>query len=311
MTTQTTTSERPTARKHKPSIGVAEVIALLDSELEELDLEDWPIPQGVGYRYNRYGALDPHGTYSIAELLRMGRRTWDDPEIDIARAHAEYEQEDQAALAWMAYVGQDGDVPAELLEAARHRPTCELVARHVTGLDWLAEQAPRSFAVFAHGGPGAERPAVLRLEPRVLDAAIDAREQARRAWAHEHKARLLEVAVAVAALQRRAERHGELYLADPDFRAMVAQVRAQLRAVGRGALAGWLSDAVIGRALVRGEFFRDGVILTSWRGCASASDPWDPVGEEIRVTEDSPEPERQSYAVHWARVNLAHRYGEP
>jgi hypothetical protein len=62
------------------------------------------------------------------------------------------------------------------------------------------------------------------------------------------------VAAAVAALRQRAERHGELHLADPGFRAMVARLRVQLREVGRGALAGWLQDAQIGRALVRGKF---------------------------------------------------------
>jgi hypothetical protein len=309
VTAQTITTDHPAAREHQPSIASEDVAAVLDGELEEMDLDDWPILKGVGYRYNRHGALDPHGTYSTAELLRLHRRTWDDPEIDIAHAHATYDQEDQDALAWMAYVGQDGDVPAELLERARHTPTCELVARHVQGLDWLAEQAPRSLLAFAHGGPGADRPAVLRIEPRVLYAAIEAREQARQAWALEHRARLLEVAVAVAALQRRAERHGELHLADPDFRAMVAQVRAQLGEVGRGALAAWLQDAAIGRALVGGEFDRDGVIQQS--GHAVASDPWTPAGGELWVSEDSPEADREAYAVHWARVDLAHRYSEP
>lgn len=109
------------------------------------------------------------------------------------------------------------------------------------------------------------------------------------------------------ALRQRAERHGELHLADPDFRAMVAQVRAQLREVGRGALAAWLADAEIGRALVRGEFFCDARLQDG--GAASAWDPWDTAG--VHVTEDSPESERQAYAVHWARADLAHRYSEP
>jgi hypothetical protein len=310
VTAQTiTTPERPATREHQPSIAFEDATAVLDGELEEMDLDDWPIPQGVGYRYNRHGALDPTGTYSTAELLRLHRRTWDDPEIDILRAHATYDQEDQDALAWMAYVGQDGDVPAELLKRARHTPTCKLVARHVQGLDWLAEQAPRSFLVFAHGGPGADRLTVARLEPQVLYAAIEAREQARQAWALDHKAQLLDLAVAVAALQQRAERHGELHFADPDFHAMVAQVRVQLREVGRGALAEWLADAAIGRALVRGEFHRDGVIQES--GHAVASDPWTPAGGELWVSEDSPEADRDAYAVHWARVDLAHRYSEP
>jgi hypothetical protein len=138
-----------------------------------------------------------------------------------------------------------------------------------------------------------------------LEAVIDARETRRRAWAREHKARLLEVAVTVAALRQRAERHGELHLTDSDFRAMVAQVRAQLCEVGRGALAAWLQDAQIGRALVRGEFFCDAIVQEG--GSAST---WDPAGG-VSVTEDSPEQERRVYAVHWARVDLAHRYSEP
>jgi hypothetical protein len=59
---------------------------------------------------------------------------------------------------------------------------------------------------------------------------------------------------------------------------------------------------------VRGEFFRDGVIQGGGR--ASASDPWSPA-DAIRVTEDSPEQERQAYAIHWARVDLGHCYREP
>lgn len=222
--------------------------------------------------------------------------------------NAEYDQEDRDALAWLAYLTPDGQVPAELLQTARHTPTYELLGRHRKGLDWLAEQAPKSYLVFAAGEPGSERPAVRSIPLVVLEAAIDARETRRRAWAREHRARLLEVAVAVAALRQRAERHGEMHLADPDFAAMVAQVRTQLCEVGRGALAGWLQDAQIGRALVRGEFFRDSLIQEG--GGASAWDPWAPAGE-LRVAEESPEHDQQAYAIHWARTDLAHRYPEP
>jgi hypothetical protein len=304
----TTTTICPAARGHETSVDVGKVLALLDGELEEISLDEWPMPEGIGYRYNRDGAVDPEGTYTTAQLLRMHKRTMDDVELDIARAHIEYEQEDQAALGWLAYVTPDGQVPAELLEAARHTPTFELLDRHRDGLDWLATQAPQSYLVFAPGQPGSQRPAVRSIPPVVLAAVIDARETRRRAWAREHRARLLEVAVAVVALRRRAERHGELHLTDPDFRAMVARVRAQLGAVGRGALAAWLQDVEIGRALVRGEFFCDAIVQEG--GSASAWDPWDPASG-VHVTEDSPEQERQAYAVHWARVDLAHRYSEP
>ncbi len=251
---------------------------------------------------NRPAAHGQQASIGVGEV----RRTWDDVEIDIARAHVEYEQEDQAALDWLAYLTPDGQVPAELLQAARHTPTFELLDRHRTGLDWLADQAPRSLLVFAPGAPGAERPAVRSIPAVALGAVIDARETRRRAWAREHKARLLEVAVAVVALRQRAERHGELHLADPDFRAMVAQVRAQLCEVGRGALAAWLQDAEIGRALVQGEFFCDAIVQEG--GNASAFDPWNPAGG-VWVSEDSHE--QEAYAVHWARVDLAHRYSEP
>jgi hypothetical protein len=128
-------------------------------------------------------------------------------------------------------------VPAELLDKARHTPTYQLLDCHRDGRDWLATQALQSYLVFAPGQPGSERPALRSIPEGLLAAVIEARETRRRAWAREHKAKLLEVAVTVVALRRRAERHGELRLADADFRAMVAQVRAQLCEVGRGALA--------------------------------------------------------------------------
>jgi hypothetical protein len=161
----TTTTNHPAAHGQQASIDVGKVLALLDGELEEIDLDDWPMPEGIGYRYNRHGALDPQGTFTTAQLLRMGRRTWDDVELDIARAHVEYEQEDQAALDWLAYLTPDGHVPAELLERARHTPTCELLDRHREGLDWLATKAPQSYLVFAPGQAGSQRPARCEASP--------------------------------------------------------------------------------------------------------------------------------------------------
>ncbi len=79
-------------------------------------------------------------------------------------------------------------------------------------------------------------------------------------------------------------------------------------AVGRGALADWLPDAEIGRALVHGEFFCDARLQDG--GHANAWDWWDPPAG-VHVGEDSPESERQAYAVHWARADLAHRYAGP
>ncbi len=307
MSTTTTTS-RPAARGHEVSAGeVGRVLALLDGELEDIWLDEWVMPEGIGYRYHRNGDIDPNGAYTTAQLLRLGAPI-DLDALETARFHLDYDLEDQAALAWLGHLTPDGQVPAELLEQARHTPTCELLDRHRDGLDWLAEQAPASYLVFAPGQPGNARPALRSIPAGLLAAVIDAREIRRRAWAREHAARLLAVATAVVALRQRAERHGELHLADPDFRGMVAQVRAQLRAVGRGALADWLPDAEIGRALVHGEFFCDARLQDG--GHANAWDWWDPPAG-VFVGEDSSESERQGYAVHWARAELAHRYAEP
>jgi hypothetical protein len=61
---------------------------------------------------------------------------------------------------------------------------------------------------------------------------------------------------------------------------------------------------------VRGGFFCDARLQARAGGSASIWDPWD-AASGVDVTEDSPESERQAYAVHWARVDLAHRYPEP
>jgi len=308
VTAQTTATDRPAARGQQASAEeVGRVLAVLDGELEDIWLDEWVMPEGIGYRYDRNGDIDPHGAYTTAHLLRLGAPI-DLDALETARFHLDLDLEDQAALAWLVSLTPDGQVPAELLEHARHTPTCELLDRHRDGLDWLAEQVPASYLVFAAGQPGNARPALQSIPAGLLAAVIEARETRRRAWAGEHRARLLAVATAVVALRQRAERHGELHLTDPDFRAMVGQVRAQLRAVGRGGLAGWLADAEVGRALVRGEFFRDACLQDG--GHANAWDWWDPpVG--VCVGEDSPESERQAYAVHWARAELAHRYAEP
>jgi hypothetical protein len=307
MAAQTTTSDSLAAHGHEASMDVDEVLAVLDGELEDIWLDEWTMPEGIGYRYDRNGDIDPHGAYTTAQLLRLGAPL-DLDALETARFHLDLDLEDQAALAWLAYLTPDGQVPAELLDQARHTPTCKLLDCHRDGLDWLADQAPASYLVFASGQPGNARPALRSILAGLLAAVIEARETRRRAWAGEHRTRLLEVAVAVVALRQRAERHGELHLADPAFRGMVAQVRAQLRAVGRGGLAGWLPDAEIGRALVRGEFFCDARLQDG--GHANAWDWWDPPAG-VCVSEDSPESERQAYAVHWARAELAHRYAGP
>ena len=302
MSTTVITS-RPAARGQQASAQeVGRVLALLDGELENIYLDEWLMPEGIDYRYNRNGDIDPHGAYTTAQLLRLGSPI-DLDALSMARTHVEYEQEDQAALSWLAYLTPDGQVPAELLDKARHTPTCELLDRHREGLDWLAEQAPASYLVFAPGQAEHERPALRSIPRGLLEAVIDARETRRRTWAREHAPQLLEVAVAVVALRQRAERH----LADPGFRAMVAQVRAQPTRSPRraGLLAARCGDRAGAGA----------ASSSATRACRTVAmhtpgTRGDPAGG-VCVGEDSPESERQAYAVHWARVDLAHRYAEP
>lgn len=193
-------------------------------------------------------------------------------------------------------------MPAELLERTRHTPNYELVDRYRDGVDWLATQAPRCLQVFrrAHrvptgrrceaspggswrrrsrrgrsaGGPGPERtgPGCWRWRPRSRRWHNGPNDTASFTWPTR-------------ALPRWSLR----------------SARSSARS-GRSALANWLSDAEIGRALVRGEYSRDAIVQAG--GGACAWDPWDPAGG-VHVTEASPEHERQAYAVRWARTDLA------
>ncbi len=72
MTTTTTTS-RPVARGQQASVDeVGRVLALLDGELEDIWLDEWAMPEGIGYRYDRNGDINPQGAYTTAHLLRLG-----------------------------------------------------------------------------------------------------------------------------------------------------------------------------------------------------------------------------------------------